>query len=210
MLQTIVFDLDDTLYPKGSGLMEHVATQMILFLQKVTNRPLAECQQLRQQYYRKYGTTLAGLQAEYNVDREAFMRFVHSAHPREYLQRNHELDAMLGRLPQTKLVFTNGPSEHAEKTLAVLGIRHHFAEVLDLRLFDWQPKPTPRPYELLMQRLSHNTSRALYVDDRAENLEPAANLGLQTVLIGEDRPAANSRHRHINHILEIEWLIQGG
>ncbi|MCA9987125.1 MAG: pyrimidine 5'-nucleotidase [Anaerolineales bacterium] len=207
MIKTIVFDLDDTLYPKGSGVMEHAGAQMIRYIERVTGLSEAASRELRASFLQRHGTTLAGLQAEYDVDREDYLRFVHAAHPREFLTRDDALAAMLARLPQRKIIFTNGPIEHAEKTLAVLGIRPHFDLLLDLRAFQWQPKPTPYPYQLLLSHLDHETEGALYIDDRLVNLDPAADLGLQTVLIGGDAPADLGRHRHVQDILELEGLL---
>ena len=43
-------------------------------------------------------------------------------------------------------------------------------------------KPEPRIFELLLERFALDPRRALFVDDRAENVEVARSLGFRTVL----------------------------
>jgi len=50
-------------------------------------------------------------------------------------------------------------------------------------------KPEPRIYEAALHRLGLPAQDCLYVDDRPENLIPAAQLGMRTVLMGRANPA---------------------
>ena len=204
---TLVFDLDNTLYPASSGLMQAVGARMRLFMRQVTGFTDAENDRLRARFLHDYGTTLAGLEANYQVDSEAFLAFVHDVDHKQFIAYHAQLDQMLNRLPQPKLIFTNGTVEHAVETLDVLGVRHHFAEILDLRAFGMRPKPQAAAYERLAQSLPAG-GRALYVDDRPGNLIPAAERGLTTVLVNEPGlPLAHVADFEIRSILELEEII---
>ena len=206
---TLVFDLDNTLYPASSGLMQAVGARMRQFMRNVTGLGDAENDLLRAQYLQTYGTTLAGLEANYQIDSEAFLHFVHDVDHQRYIAYYAELDQMLTRMPQPKLIFTNGTVEHAAVTLDVLGVRHHFDTVLDLRAFGMRPKPQAAAYERLAQALPAGCP-ALYVDDRPGNLIPAAELGLTTVLVNEPGLRVNHvAHYEIRSILELEAIVAG-
>ena len=56
-------------------------------------------------------------------------------------------------------------------------------------------KPDRRIYEACLVRLGVAPARALFVDDRAENLEGAAALGLHTLHFAGDDPAGEVRRR---------------
>ena len=56
-------------------------------------------------------------------------------------------------------------------------------------------KPDPRIYELCLSRLGVEPGEALFIDDRVENIEAAAALGLQTVHFTGDHLLAEIRAR---------------
>lgn len=54
-------------------------------------------------------------------------------------------------------------------------------------------KPDPRIYELTLSRLGVGAGQALFVDDRADNIEGAAHLGLMTLQFVDDRAVGRLR-----------------
>jgi len=68
--KSLYFDLDDTLYPASSGLWNAIRDRMNAYMQRLIDLPLPEIIRLRQSYLEKYGTTLRGLQAHYEVNRD--------------------------------------------------------------------------------------------------------------------------------------------
>ncbi len=65
---TIFFDLDDTLYPASSGLWPTLKARMSQYMIEIMGIPAGEVPGLREKYFRRYGTTLRGLQANHQVD----------------------------------------------------------------------------------------------------------------------------------------------
>src|SRR5512139_439566 len=84
--KSLYFDLDDTLYPPGSGLWDAIRDRMNIYMQKYLDLPLAEIATIRQGYLETYGTTLRGLQAHYDVDAEDYLAYVHDLPLEEYIQ----------------------------------------------------------------------------------------------------------------------------
>jgi putative hydrolase of the HAD superfamily len=205
--QTIVFDLDETLYPSSCGLMTAVAERIHTYFEKVTGLVNQEALLLRKQYLATYGTTLRGLQLHYPVEVEDYLAFVHQVPASRFVQPATALDALLARLPQQKIIFTNGTREHAANVLQALAIEHHFTAVLDIRDYGYEPKPAAAAYKVLLRHLSHGPRATLYLDDRLDNLIPAAKLGITTVLITENGHRTGEADHHIHDLMELEGLL---
>jgi putative hydrolase of the HAD superfamily len=205
--ETIVLDLDETIYPSSAGVMTAVKQRINDYMRQVTGLADDEVERLRQHYLHQYGTSLRGLQAHYQVDVEHFMAYVHDVQAEKLLQPNPELDAMLGRLPQRKIIFTNGSAEHAENVLRALGVRRHFEQILDVRDFDLEPKPAERAYDALLRRLPHPPEKAIYLDDRPENLLPAIRRGMTAVLVAENGAVPPPGAARLHTILELEKFL---
>ena len=209
-IETLVFDLDDTLYPQSCGLMSAIGQRIQSYVERVTGLPAEEAFTTRRGYLARFGTTWRGLQDNYSLDLEDYMRFVHDVDYNAHLCANLPLDEMLGRLPRRKIIFTNSIREHSEAVLDVLGIGHHFDLILDVRAFDYAPKPAEAAYQCLLRHLPHPPQAALYLDDRLDNLLPAARLGLTTVLVAENGRPAEATCESISNILELERLLTAG
>ena len=104
---SLFFDLDDTLYPSASGLWEAIRGRMNTYMQKFMNLPLSEIAAIRQAYLEKYGTTLRGLQTQYQVDVDDYLAFVHDLPLDKFIKPDPELHSLLLSLPQRRWIFTN-------------------------------------------------------------------------------------------------------
>jgi len=63
-----VFDLDNTLYPRGCNLFAQIDLLISDYMVTVTGLPYAEARALQKAYYRDHGTTLHGLMLHHGVD----------------------------------------------------------------------------------------------------------------------------------------------
>src|SRR4030043_1845269 len=68
--KSLYFDLDDTLYPANSGLWVAIRERMNAYMQRIIDLPIDDIISIRQKYLETYGTTLRGLQAHFDVDRD--------------------------------------------------------------------------------------------------------------------------------------------
>jgi putative hydrolase of the HAD superfamily len=202
MIRIILFDLDDTLYPRQAGIMDQIRLLMLRYLRTHFGLSPPEADELRRQYFQTYGTTMRGLQANHQIDADEFLRYVHDIPLHNYLQPNPCLDAVLSSIPQEKVVFTNASREHAEKVLDVLGIRHHFVHIVDVRDLGYDSKPQPVAYRRVCKLLRARPEECLLVEDNLRNLRPAKDLGMTTVLVGSDG-ADDSVDYAIHRIEEI-------
>jgi putative hydrolase of the HAD superfamily len=185
-IRAILFDLDDTLYPRSAGVLAQVRERILLYMQSRLGMAPDEADALRRHYLHTYGTTMRGLQLHHQIDADDYLDYVHDIPLHNYLVPNPALDRALASLPQRKVVFTNASREHAERVLDSLGVRHHFERIVDVRDVDFQSKPRISAYRRACQLLNLRPEECVLVEDNVRNLQPARQLGMTTVLVSED------------------------
>lgn len=97
---SLYFDLDDTLYPPSSGLWDAIRDRMNEYMQGFIDLPIPEIAKIRQSYLEKYGTTLRGLQAHYEIDTDEYLTFVHDLPLERYIQPDPNLRNLLLSFPR--------------------------------------------------------------------------------------------------------------
>lgn len=208
MIQKILFDLDDTLYPRQAGIMNRIRVLMLRYMQVRLELSPKEADQLRHRYLLTYGTTMRGLQINHQIDPEEFLHYVHDIPLDQYLQPNPELDAVLDSFPHEKIVFTNASREHAERVLDRLEIRRHFTQIVDIRDMDYESKPQVLAYRRICELLEVEPAECLLVEDNVRNLKPAKALGMVTVLVGHQEGSTDGSVDYIlDRIEEIGDLM---
>ena len=196
-VNTWVFDMDDTLYPREQGLMRLVQARINAYVVEAVGLNPDEARVLQRQFLDEHGTTLAGLMANYTIDAPHFLHDVHDV-PMDSLEPNPRLAEQLRRLPGRKIVFTNGAREYAGRVLDRLGVADCFDGVFAIEDADLTPKPEPSTFRKVIERFGFEPRLAAFFEDTPRNLEPAKALGMTTVLIGDGhgKPLGD----HIDHI----------
>jgi len=176
-----LFDLDDTLYPASTGLFGHVSARITRRIADLLGLPEGEARIVQRGLWRKYGTSLRGLQVEHGIDPEPFLADVHDVPVEEILTPDPALRAMLVRLPGERHIFTNGPSEFVHRVLRRLDVDPLFDRVFDIRHAEFVPKPDPWPYRRAMAALGAPADSIVLIDDAPQNIAQARALGWFTV-----------------------------
>ena len=184
MFEFILFDLDDTLYPRSAGLMDEVGLRIQVWLCDHLDLSWEEARRLRRAYYHQYGTTLGGLVAEHEIDASNYLFFVHDIPLHTYLAPNPALAEMLQSIPLRKVIYTNATSDYGWRVLETLGVRDHFEQVFGIEEVCLRNKPYQEAYEQVLLALDAWGPTCIMVEDSARNLHPAKALGMRTVLVG--------------------------
>lgn len=191
----LIFDLDNTLYPASSRLFDQVDARMTLFVQNLLGLSSEAARTLQKDYFYTYGTTLIGLMKHHGVPPQEFLDYVHTI-DLSVLPVDLRLIAALDAHPGRKVVFTNGSEKHARNILTHLQIAAHFDGVFDIVSAAFQPKPALATYEIMLERLRIDPTRAIMFEDIPRNLEPAAHLGMETVWIHTETEYALMGSQH--------------
>ncbi len=210
-IRTWIFDLDNTLYPKRSDrLFPQVEKRIGEYVARHLGLGPEEAYRVQKSLFRAHGTTMRGLMVEHGVDPHHFLAHAHDI---DYglLDPNPGLDGLLAALPGDKLVYTNGSTDHARKVLAQLGVARHFKGIFDIVDGDFRPKPDPVPFAAMVARHGVDPRAAVFVEDLARNLEPAAALGMTTVWLRHDGPdwqRPQPGDAFVHHVIDDldQWL----
>lgn len=191
-VETWIFDLDNSLYPPSAGLFAHMDKRMTAYIARLLGLDLDEARRTQKSYFHAHGTTLAGLMHHHGVDPHHFLEDVHAL-PLDCLVPVPELAARIARLPGEKLVFTNGDTPYARRVLEALKLADAFDGIHDIHACAYCPKPSAESYASLLDRFGFDPSRALFVEDMAQNLEPAKALGMTTVWVNNGSERGSHR-----------------
>lgn len=194
-----IFDLDNTLYPPDMALFPQIETRMTAYVMRLLGLEAGPADRLRHDYWRKHGTTLAGLMAEHAIDPQAYLAEVHDI-DFTGLAPAPDLARAITALPGRKIVHTNGDSTYARKVLAARGLEV-FEAVHGIEETGFHPKPQRAAYDHVIALSGIDPTRAAFFEDDPRNLRIPHALGMQTVLVGDGwhRPDPADFGPHIGH-----------
>ncbi len=175
---TLFIDLDDTLYPGDNGLWLAIKTRIQTYMHEQLGLPLEAVPALSRQYFLEYGTTLRGLQANYHVNTEHYLAYVHDVPLDEYLAPNPALGAILQSIPARKWIFTNADVHHARRVLRALELGQHFEGIIDVLALTPYCKPMPQAFDIAQQRAAEpDPRRCVMIDDLPHTIRAARQQG---------------------------------
>jgi pyrimidine 5'-nucleotidase len=204
---TLLFDLDDTLYPANTGLWTLLKKRMSDYMRERLNIPADQISQLREKYFLQYGTTLRGLQAHHEIDTADYLAYVHDAPLMDFLTPDPLQREVIASLPVRKLIFTNADVPHAERVLAALQLEGLFDAIVDVNAVAPYCKPMPESFGIALKIAGEtDPSRCVMIDDLPRTTRAAKNYGLFGILYGqaESHPNADASFydwRQLPHIL---------
>lgn len=208
-IDTWLFDLDNTLYPAESNLFDLVDARMRLYLEQLLKCDAAAAHKVQKEYFYRYGTTVAGLMANHNIDPHEFLDFVHDI-SLDRITPNPDLKALIAALPGRKLVYTNGDAPYAQRVLDALGLGDSFEGIFDVIAGGMIPKPAESSYRMLCEAHNITPKSAFFADDMARNLRPAKSMGMATLWIdnGSEQAEAPDDLEHVDHTADCltRWL----
>jgi putative hydrolase of the HAD superfamily len=204
-IQCALFDLDNTVYPKSSGLMQAIGRRINLYMIERLGVKPEEVSTIRDDFLKGFGTTLNALRRYYPVDPHEFLDFVHDIPLDRHLQHDAALGRMMDSLKLRKIIFTNADAKHARRVLARLGILHCFESIIDIHMLEFVNKPYRRAYLKALDFAAARPDECVLIEDSPVNIAPARALGMTTVLVGNaSRP--DGAHYHIDRITDFEDL----
>ena len=193
-VKTWVFDLDNTLYPPSARLFDQIEKRMTAYVMAALNVPRDTADRLRADYWRLYGTTLAGLMHEHDLDPHPYLIDVHDI-SFDALVPDPALCDAIADLPGRRIVYTNGSAPYAEKVLAARGLRGAIDAVYGVEHAGFRPKPERVAFETVFAREGLAPETAAMFEDDTRNLTAPHAMGMRTVHVA---PAPDPAP-HIDH-----------
>jgi pyrimidine 5'-nucleotidase len=192
-LSTLFIDLDDTVYPAESGVWKAIRARIDQFVAEKFDLGWEDARLLRQRLFLRYGTTMRGLQAEYAIDEDEYLAYVHDVPLADYIAPDPGLGHILRSFSQRKLIFTNADAAHAGRVLSLLGIADCFDAIVDIKRIGPYCKPMPEAFQIALAAAgSPPTENCALVDDHADNLRAARALGMRAIQVGALPPCPHA------------------
>ena len=194
-----VFDLDNTLYPPSARLFDQIEVRMTDFVATALGVDRAEADHLRDHYWKAYGTTLAGLMAEHDVDPGPYLTEVHEI-DFSVLTPDPALAAAITALPGRKIVYTNGCEPYARNVLAARGLAQVFDAVYGVEHAGFRPKPEQAAFEAVFALDGLPADQGAMFEDDIRNLAAPHAMGMRTVLVAPQPHPADHIHHHTDDL----------
>ncbi len=208
MIQAVFFDLDNTLYPASASMESDIVHRMNQYVAKLLRISLPDAKALRATRMPNYGTTLEWLMKEHDfTDTEDYFSAVHPNGEEEVLVRDPKLPAFLDSITQKKYIFTNAPSEHADRVLIKLGIAGKFDDIFDVRFSMLRGKPARSAVEKVITASGCRPEETLFVDDIPRYVRGFTDCGGKGILIDHDDKYPEETLQRIRTIYELKDFL---
>ena len=190
---TLFFDLDGTLYSNSTGLWDAIRDRMNLYMRDRMGFPEKDVPQLREQYFKMYGTTLRGLQARHQVDVEDFLAFVHDLPLKDYIKPDPIQREVIASLGTRNLIFTNADANHARRVLSALKLDDLFDLIVDVNAVSPYCKPMPESFAIAMDLADEPDPRkCVMIDDLPRTTRAALDVGMASLLYGFEEQTSDA------------------
>lgn len=207
-VETWVFDLDNTLYPPAMRLFDQIEVRMTAWVMEAVGVDHAEADRLRHDYWRRYGTTLAGLMQEHGVDPGPYLTHVHDI-DFGVLSPDPDLAACIADLPGRRIVYTNGSEPYARRVIEARGLEGLFDAVYGVEHAGFRPKPERAAFETVFAVDGLDPTRAAMFEDDPRNLAAPHEMGMRTVHVAPDPAPADHIHHHTDDLAAFLGLLRG-
>ena len=194
-----VFDLDNTLYPPEARLFDQIEALMTAYVARALDLDRAEADRLRGTYWARYGTTLAGLMAEHDLDPGPYLEAVHDI-DFSALSPAPKLAAAIRALPGRRVVYTNGSEPYARRVLEARGLGAVFDAVYGVEHAGYRPKPEQGAFEAVFALDGLPPREGAMFEDDPRNLAAPHDMGMRTVLVAPDPHDADHIHYHTDDL----------
>lgn len=199
-IQTILFDLDETLYSSDCGLWQVLRDRIREYMFSRVHIPADQISEISHRYFLAYGTTLKGLELDYQVKAADYLDFVHDVPVRNFISPDPNLRSILEALPQQKVIFTNANQAHTKRVLSALDVEDYFDRVIDVIQLAPFCKPSSEAFVKAMDEIGNpNPGDYVLFDDSIRNVQTAIQMGMRAVLV-------SPREADHDHIIRIDSI----
>lgn len=196
---TWVFDLDNTLYPPRMRLFDQIEVRMTDWVMQALKVDRARANHLRSHYWQIYGTTLAGLMREHDIDPGPYLTEVHDI-DFSVLSPDPDLAHAIQALPGRKIIYTNGCAPYAEKVLSARGLAGLFDAIYGVEHAGFHPKPDASAFATVFAQDGLDPTRGAMFEDDTRNLAVPHALGMRTVHVAPEPDPADHIHHHTDDL----------
>jgi putative hydrolase of the HAD superfamily len=203
-----IFDLDNTLHDASAHIFPHINRSMTAYLQQHLQLEEQAANDLRIEYWQRYGATLSGMMKHHATDPDHFLWHTHQFPDLENMVlREPRLRHVLKALPGRKVLFSNAPQHYVHAVLKLLRIEDMFDEVMAVEHTRYRPKPDSYGFLRLLRQHKVRASQCVMVEDSLENLRTAKKLGMRTVWVNPGQQNEACVDVKVKHVMQLLLVL---
>ena len=181
--KVLVFDVDDTLYPYDVRRDQMEDILINKYFQHKLNIDEAKSAALIKVIRSKYHFDVDAMEKDFPFSKHDFMEQVCRV-DMSFLQPNPELDLLLKKLPQRKIIFSDNIANQIIDVLNLLKIDiNNFSDICDSHTMNYTFKYNSQAFEIFFSKYCLNPSDCIMFEDSIKNLDIAKKFGMTTVFI---------------------------
>jgi len=204
-----VFDYDNTLYHPNSGILDEIDNRIEKFISSILKVSSDDAKNIREKYYKKYGTTIQGLMEKHSINPKEYFGYIMDIKtiPPYSEDTKHVINSLKGK----KTIFSNGNRTHIKRGLKNLRIENNFEDIFEIEDFNYISKPFLYPYKFVEEKLKSKgviSSDIVFIDDSLLNVQTANSIGWKGVLIDRgycEVPKDIIVINHLNDLLDLKF-----
>jgi pyrimidine 5'-nucleotidase len=215
----LIFDVDETLYRRSHGVIKYMNSKRDKYL-PLKNIYISK--KTLQNLYLKYGSTIKGLNEEFNykLNMISFLDFISEGATKLIKISREESINLIKILSKFKKyeniklwIFTNGCKKHAFSVLKHLNITEYFDGFIHVNLLNdierYLCKPNKKAYQWVEKIIGFDKERdkIIFFEDNEKNIKVAHTMGWKCVYVNEDDKKLKGSFT-INNILEIDKALK--
>lgn len=187
-MKALVFDLDGTLYNANNvSVSDLLFDRSVDFLISKTNFSREKAKSCWQEMVEKYQYGIGDFENIFGFSKDEYCNYVCDIDDLSYVSKVENLGDVLLSLPQRKYVFTDNVLKQTLKILQHLGVKRDcFSGVFHAKSGDYLFKPKEEVFRKFLDEFKLNPQDCVMFEDSVKNLQTAKNLGMITVLIGQE------------------------
>ncbi|KAK3233022.1 hypothetical protein CYMTET_56639 [Cymbomonas tetramitiformis] len=184
-IDTLIFDLDGTLYPNDNGYVDHIRGNAERFIHETLGVPAEEAGPTRKKALALANQTALGLRMQgFDFVTEDLVSCMREG-AELFMTPDKEVQDFLSTLCQKKkmYIFTNTREVHAREALELLGLSSYFLEVYGADFMGDCCKPQEAAFQKVLDDISVDAKSCVMFEDSLKNLRTAKFMGMTTVFI---------------------------
>jgi putative hydrolase of the HAD superfamily len=211
-------DLDNTLHDASKRIFSALDSTITAFIADELGLSHADANELRIEYWRRYGATLSGLVRHHGVKVQHYVdrthAFIDEGVVTDWVTVGSGLDRALSMLPGRKILLTNAPRRYASRVLLALGLERAFTKCIPIEEMHLHGTLRPKPSRALLRAVAArervSAENAILVEDSVANLKAARAIGWRTVFVsGFLAPRAKVRINRPAYVdLQVKSIAQ--
>lgn len=187
---TLILDLDNTIYPKSWGVMESITERMIKFIHLKSKKENFNASVLIEGYRKSFNSIAMGFYKDFKSDFDDFLNYSHDLDLNSFILPGHLKHLLNSSNFDKKFIFSSAPRNHIYNILNKFELLDEMDGIISIEDVNYNYKPSKIAFEMFYKKTGVDPFNSVFIDDCRNNIEMAKTFGSYTVHISENQVLA--------------------